>query len=98
MKAYEAYVMARFIGKARKNAISFDEVVKAMSETGNSLPIEYKETSLGGLAKVHKFQLPALSYLFNPLFHKIIDSENKITKKPIKTKLTCQIFIGILNM
>lgn len=55
MKAYEAYVMARFIGKARKNAISFDEVVKAMSETGNSLPIEYKETSLGGLAKVHKF-------------------------------------------
>lgn len=54
LRAYEAYVMARFIGKARRNAVTFDEVVAVMAETGRSLPTEYKETSLGGLAKIHK--------------------------------------------
>lgn len=54
LKAYESHLMTKYVGKTRKNSISFDEVVYAMAETGNSLPQEYKETSLGGLANVHK--------------------------------------------
>ncbi|MGL4211132.1 MAG: L-serine ammonia-lyase, partial [Cetobacterium somerae] len=34
-----------------KHSISFDQVVKTMGETGRDLKEEYKETSLGGLAK-----------------------------------------------
>lgn len=34
-----------------KHCISFDKVVKTMGETGRDLKEEYKETSLGGLAK-----------------------------------------------
>ncbi|MGL4947578.1 MAG: L-serine ammonia-lyase [Cetobacterium sp.] len=34
-----------------KHSISFDQVVKTMGETGKDLKDEYKETSLGGLAK-----------------------------------------------
>ncbi|MGL5053334.1 MAG: L-serine ammonia-lyase [Cetobacterium sp.] len=36
-----------------KHSISFDQVVKTMGETGKDLKDEYKETSLGGLAKYH---------------------------------------------
>lgn len=36
-----------------KHSISFDQVVKTMGETGRDLKEEYKETSLGGLAKYH---------------------------------------------
>lgn len=54
LKAYESYLMTKYVGKTRKNSISFDEVVYAMAETGNSLPQEFKETSLSGLANVHK--------------------------------------------
>lgn len=34
-----------------KHSITFDQVVKTMGETGKDLKDEYKETSLGGLAK-----------------------------------------------
>ena len=34
-----------------RNKISFDEVVRTMAETGRDLKEEYRETSLGGLAK-----------------------------------------------
>lgn len=37
-----------------KHLISFDKVVKTMLETGNDIPNIYKETSLGGLAKIGK--------------------------------------------
>ena len=38
----------------RRNRVSFDMVVKTMNLTGNKLPIELKESSLGGLAIVVK--------------------------------------------
>lgn len=38
-----------------KHSISFDQVIKTMGETGRDLKNEYKETSLGGLAK-YKFK------------------------------------------
>ncbi len=49
--AYSSYLYAKNIAIYRKNKVSFDKVVAAMKETGNELPIELKETSLGGLAK-----------------------------------------------
>jgi len=37
-----------------KHIISFDKVVETMRLTGKDLPSLYKETSLGGLAKIGK--------------------------------------------
>lgn len=56
LKAYDAYLFARHLLLHRKNRISFDEVVSVMKETGESLSLEYKETSIGGLAKAHKLR------------------------------------------
>ncbi len=50
--AYGAYLYAKDISLYRKNKVSFDNVVKAMNETGKELPPDLKETSLGGLAKI----------------------------------------------
>lgn len=50
--AYASYLYARHISLYRKNKVSFDNVIKAMKETGEELPSELKETSLAGLAKV----------------------------------------------
>ena len=44
--------LAKFLKGTRK--ISFDTVVKTMYETGKDLSHEYKETSIGGLAKNYK--------------------------------------------
>ncbi len=37
-----------------RHKISFDEVVEVMMETGHALPSLYRETSMGGLAKIQK--------------------------------------------
>jgi L-serine dehydratase len=37
-----------------RHRISFDEVIQTMLETGHDLMSKYRETSTGGLAKVHK--------------------------------------------
>lgn len=50
--AYTSYLYAKNISLYRKNKVSFDNVIQAMKETGNELPKELKETSLGGLAKI----------------------------------------------
>lgn len=51
LRAYDAALFAKFIGKHRKNRVSFDNVVRAMKETGDLLDMRLKETSLGGLAR-----------------------------------------------
>ena len=51
LRAYDAAIYGRYISKFRKNRVSFDEVVSVMKETGDHIMSEYKETSLGGLAK-----------------------------------------------
>ena len=51
-RAYTSYLYARSIAPIRENQVQFDDVVKAMKLTGDSLDEEYKETGLGGLAKV----------------------------------------------
>lgn len=50
--AYTSYLYAKQISLSRKNKVSFDKVIEAMKNTGEALHCDYKETSLGGLAKV----------------------------------------------
>ena len=52
IRALIAYIYARDIAPIRQNKVSFDDVVTTMRITGESLSKEYKETSIGGLAKV----------------------------------------------
>lgn len=52
MRAINAVNLANFLSDSRK--ISFDLVVQTMHETGKDLPMRYRETSEGGLAKLYK--------------------------------------------
>ena len=54
IRAYDSFLYAKHIEPIRRNQVSFDEVVKAMKLTGDSLDTKYKETSLGGLAEILK--------------------------------------------
>lgn len=54
LRAYDAALYGKHIATLRKNRISFDDVVLVMKETGKHLRKDYKETSLGGLAKYHR--------------------------------------------
>ena len=51
LRAFAAALLAKQLGYLRKNKVSFDTIVKVMKETGKDLSSDYKETSLGGLAK-----------------------------------------------
>lgn len=51
-RSIDAARLARYIRNVKKNRVSFDMVVKTMNMTGNKLPIELKESALGGLAVV----------------------------------------------
>ena len=51
LRALDAMSLSRTLSMIKKNRVSFDVVVKTMKYTGKKLPIELKETSLGGLAK-----------------------------------------------
>ncbi len=52
MRAINAVRLATFLTSSRK--ISLDTVIKAMYETGHDLHENYRETSIGGLAKLYK--------------------------------------------
>lgn len=52
MRAINAVSLASFLTDTRK--ISFDTVVKAMYETGLDISENYRETAIGGLAKLYK--------------------------------------------
>ena len=52
LRAINAVSIATFLADSRK--VSFDMVVKAMYETGKDISESYRETSIGGLAKVYK--------------------------------------------
>ena len=52
-RALDANIYATF--SDGRHGVSFDDVVEAMKQTGHDLPSLYKETSMGGLAKLkHK--------------------------------------------
>ena len=50
MRAVNAADLASFLWNSRK--ISLDRVIRTMKETGQDLSSVYRETSLGGLAKI----------------------------------------------
>ena len=52
MRAINALSLANFLSETRK--ISFDMVVQTMYETGRDLHFGYRETSIGGLAKIYQ--------------------------------------------
>ena len=52
MRAINAVSLATFLADSRK--ISFDTVVRVMYETGLDISEKYRETSVGGLAKIYK--------------------------------------------
>ena len=54
MRAINALSIANFLADSRK--ISFDLIVKTMYNTGMDLPLGYKETSTGGLAKYYPIE------------------------------------------
>lgn len=51
LRAIDAAVYAKELGRLRKHRVSFDSVVRVMKNTGQDLNEAYRETSLGGLAK-----------------------------------------------
>ena len=50
LRAFDAMLLAKSMAEIKENRVRFDMVVNTMSYTGHRLPIELKETSLGGLA------------------------------------------------
>lgn len=52
MRAINAVSLATFLADSRK--ISFDTVVEVMYETGKDISEKYRETSVGGLAKIYR--------------------------------------------
>ena len=54
MRSLNALSLANFLTATRK--ISFDLVVETMYETGKDLSRNYRETSLGGLAKLYNLK------------------------------------------
>ena len=54
MRAINALSLANFLADSHK--ISFDLVVKTMYNTGSDLPLGYRETSSGGLAKYYPIE------------------------------------------
>ena len=50
MRAINAVSLSTFLADSRK--VSFDAVVKAMYETGRDMSENYRETSIGGLARI----------------------------------------------
>ncbi len=56
MRALNALSLASFLADSRK--ISFDVVVKTMLNTGRDMLANYRETSVGGLAKYYELEDP----------------------------------------
>lgn len=56
LRSLDAMLLAKYMGKIKENRVRFDMVVNTMSYTGQKLPIELKETSLGGLATEVKWE------------------------------------------
>lgn len=54
LRAYESYRLSKNVSKLKKNMISFDMIVNVMNYTGKQIPIELKETSIGGLAREYE--------------------------------------------
>lgn len=52
IRSYSSFLYAKYISPLRKNKVSYDKVIEAMKITGDDLSKDYKETAIGGLAKI----------------------------------------------
>lgn len=52
LRSIDAMTYAKYLGGMKDSLVSFDMVVYTMNRTGDRIPIELKETSLDGLAKI----------------------------------------------
>lgn len=52
LRCLDAALLAQCLSESRDHKVSFDMVVHTMNYTGKRLPIELRETSLGGLAAI----------------------------------------------
>ena len=52
LRALDAALLAKHISDVREHRVTFDMVVNTMNYTGKKIPLELRETSLGGLARV----------------------------------------------
>ena len=50
LRSLDAMDYAKYIGSFKQARVSFDMVVSVMKHTGKHIPVEFRETSLGGLA------------------------------------------------
>ncbi|SDN84881.1 L-serine dehydratase [Desulfonauticus submarinus] len=50
VKAFNAYILATS-GDPNSQKVNLDQVIQVMAETGKALPAQFRETSLGGLAR-----------------------------------------------
>ncbi|MBQ9037399.1 MAG: L-serine ammonia-lyase, iron-sulfur-dependent, subunit alpha [Erysipelotrichaceae bacterium] len=50
LRCIDAMNYAKYISIVKSNRVSFDMIVKVMNYTGKKIPVELRETSLGGLA------------------------------------------------
>ena len=56
LRAIDAAIIAQGVSEVRDHKVSFDMVVNTMNYTGKKIPLELRETSLGGLATVVPIQ------------------------------------------
>lgn len=52
LRALDSALLSQYLMELKDNRVSFDMVVNTMQYTGQKIPIELRETSLGGLAAV----------------------------------------------
>lgn len=52
LRCLDAALLAQYLSESKDHKVSFDMVVHTMNYTGKRLPIELRETSLGGLAAI----------------------------------------------
>ncbi|MCF0116276.1 MAG: L-serine ammonia-lyase, iron-sulfur-dependent, subunit alpha, partial [Erysipelotrichaceae bacterium] len=57
LRSFDAVLLSKRMSSIKKNKISFDMVVETMNYTGKKLPVELKETSLGGLALEYEVKI-----------------------------------------
>lgn len=60
LRAKDAAQLSKHMSRFKAHLVSFDMVVDTMNETGKKIPIELKETSIGGLAK--EFETKGMVY------------------------------------
>lgn len=57
MGVVKAYMASKYASSIKQHTFSFDQIVKVMYETGKDLNSNYRETSLGGLAKMYDLEI-----------------------------------------